>query len=365
MAKTPQSQAPTGQAPTGQAPKAQGVQTRNAQGVQCRKAQGVQAQSIQVAQTQTAAPAKGTTQSAKSSEIILRTRLEDLQNELRPVTTKVVQFCRSRIPRNPAESPAFVLNYHPTKDAKPFSQKNVLLVMPTSNLDKIDLLEKHIRHAIPKVVKGVSGVGEQPYDIAGPTGVINRVRNAVRDVTNNSDLMNTVVNGGIGTIVVGAIESFIMRPHAGGTDVPIDYGVVVRCTIPLVVKNGTLRSGAWAWEMDVSDGGVVPEDYWRFTEETYGFLDEEREGKRPMHGKETVGDLLQDRLKRYGVKAGDWHKDLVFVLVGDEKVFMPRKTLLEVPLKRLVAGSGEGAGGVAAPGASALKSSGPVPKSSK
>ena len=198
----------------------------------------------------------------------------------------------------------------------------VLLLIPTNNAFKTKLLTTHLSPpttsttTIPLTVPADSAVGEQPYDSAGPQGAFNRVVNAVRLLGTDplgKDGRAAVRERGVGTVVVGAVENFIVRPGAGacggGYDVPVDYGVVVLCRIPLVYDgdSGVQGSpGEWEWKVGVSKGVRVPVDYWRAAEGGWGFEDEER-----RFGKKTVGEVLAENVE--GLDKADWHRDLAGV----------------------------------------------------
>ena len=198
----------------------------------------------------------------------------------------------------------------------------VLLLIPTNNAFKTKLLTTHLSPpttsttTIPLTVPAVSAVGEQPYDSAGPQGAFNRVVNAVRLLGTDplgKDGRAAVRERGVGTVVVGAVENFIVRPGAAacgsGYEVPVDYGVVVLCRIPLVHDGDSGvqgRPGEWEWKVGVSKGVRVPVDYWRAAEGGWGFEDEER-----RFGKKTVGEVLAENVK--GLDKADWHRDLAGV----------------------------------------------------
>ena len=200
----------------------------------------------------------------------------------------------------------------------------VLLLIPTNNAFKTKLLTTHLSPphttttTIPLTVPADSAVGEQPYDSAGPQGAFNRVVNAVRllgaDRPGENGWWAAVRERRVVTVVVGAVENFIVRPGAavaGGNrcEVPVDYGVVVLCRIPLVYDGESVvegRPAEWEWKVGVSKGVRVPVGYWRAAEEGWGFEDAER-----RFGKKTVGEVLAENVK--GLDKANWHKDLAGV----------------------------------------------------
>ena len=200
----------------------------------------------------------------------------------------------------------------------------VLLIIPTNNAFKTKLLTTHLSPphtnttTIPLTVPADSAVGEQPYDSAGPQGAFNRVVNAVRllgaDRLGTDGRWAAVRERGVGTVVVGAVENFIVRPGAAaaagsGCEVPVDYGVVVLCRIPLVYDGDSEVEGRpleWEWKVGVSKGVRVPVEYWRAAEERWGFEDEEE-----RFGRKTVGEVLAENVE--GLDKANWHKDLAGV----------------------------------------------------
>ncbi|KAL2021635.1 hypothetical protein VTK56DRAFT_6988 [Thermocarpiscus australiensis] len=226
----------------------------------------------------------------------------------------------------------------------PPSANNVLLVIPTANQAKTALFLDHLAATKPPhvtlhpvAVPAESDVGEQPYDCAGPEGAVNRVRNAVARLVAVADddgdggggrcCWRFVEERGIGSVMVGAVENFIVRPsseqgHAGGSggvDVPVDYGVVVLCMFCAVGFDGDAgaeMTGAgagrrWEWRTAVSAGVTVPVEYWREAEK-HGFADEDRgEGqgrRRRRYGKVTVGEVLAANVPE--LDKADWHREL-------------------------------------------------------
>ncbi|KAH6650535.1 hypothetical protein F5144DRAFT_588992 [Chaetomium tenue] len=204
-----------------------------------------------------------------------------------------------------------------TTPTPPPNPNNVLLIIPTANASKTALLTSHLAATRPPHITSLthlqlpaeSGVGEQPYDGAGPRGAFNRVVGAVRALQRQVErgACGGVLRG-VGTVVVGAVENFVRRERTaaggggkGGKVVPVDYGVVVFCRLSLVP--GEEKVG-WEWRVGVSKGVMVPKEYWRAAE-GFGFEDKER-----RHGKVTVGEVLAANL---GVDKADWFLPLMGV----------------------------------------------------
>ncbi|EAQ93091.1 predicted protein [Chaetomium globosum CBS 148.51] len=200
-----------------------------------------------------------------------------------------------------------------TTTTRPPNPNNVLLLIPTANASKTALLTAHLAATRPPHITSLthlqipadSGVGEQPYDGAGPRGAFNRVVGAVHALQRQAERGTYgEVLSGVGTVVVGAVENFVRRERAageGGVLVPVDYGVVVFCRVSLAPGEERAR---WEWRVGVSKGVMVPREYWRAAE-GFGFEDDER-----MHGKVTVGEVLAANL---GVDKADWFLSLMGV----------------------------------------------------
>ena len=189
----------------------------------------------------------------------------------------------------------------------------VHLIIPTANKDKANLLINHVQQAL-KPDSGVtiaghtkvpadSGVGEQPYDTAGPRGAFNRVVGAVRKLCADDEFRAGLARRGVGTVLVASVENFMAReavPEDGGKVRAVDYGAVVFCRISLVVEKAP-----WVWRVGASRGVTAPVEYWKAAE-AFGFEDRGRE-----HGKVTVGVLLAANIP--GLDKADWHKLLADV----------------------------------------------------
>ncbi|KAH6619315.1 hypothetical protein B0J18DRAFT_433788 [Chaetomium sp. MPI-SDFR-AT-0129] len=218
---------------------------------------------------------------------------------------------------------------------------NVLLVIPTSNKSKTDMLLKHMQATKPahitlthRQIPAESGVGEQPYDDAGPRGAFTRVLNAIRTLQADPQHRKALLDGQVGTVIVGAIENFIQRPTGPG-GLAVDYGVVLICRVSLSRTPGATAAAEWKWSMGVSGGVSAPTEYWKEAEK-FGF--EDKAGK---HGKVTVGELLHINA---GLDKANWHLQLA----GVSRYVLLRKTMeaLKVPwpkTRRAVAVAGAGA----------------------
>jgi hypothetical protein len=208
----------------------------------------------------------------------------------------------------------------------------IFVVIPTANKSKTRLITTHLdQHAAKPApvhlayhqIPAESCVGEQPYDADGPRGAFNRVVNAVRALAASDTHRRALVAGGFGTLLVAAVENYIWRKPEGAKivrktmrngrpvmvarRVPVDYGVVVFCVIPLVGGGGDLeRNAVVKWAVGVSGGVTVPREYYDDAQK-YGFEDE----KTKRQGKVTVGKVLGANIP--GLDDADWHKELAGV----------------------------------------------------
>ncbi|KAH6853960.1 hypothetical protein B0I37DRAFT_19465 [Chaetomium sp. MPI-CAGE-AT-0009] len=243
-----------------------------------------------------------------------------LQQTLLPAPSATA-LCTPHIP-SPSTLPTLTL----PPGAPPPNPNNVLLVIPTANASKTALLTNlltttrppHVAALTARQIPADSGVGEQPYDAAGPQGAFNRVVAAVRALQADAAHRAALVEGRVGTVIVGAVENFIVRPgvEVGSSceeegEVPVDYGVVVLCRISVGGEGEEVVP--WEWRVGVSRGVTVPVEYWRAAE-GFGFEDEAR-----THGKVTVGEVIAANVA--GVDKADWFKPLTGVsrydLLGD------------------------------------------------
>jgi hypothetical protein len=205
-------------------------------------------------------------------------------------------------------------------------------IKTTANKSKTRLITTHLdQHAAKPTpvhlayhqIPAESCVGEQPYDADGPRGAFNRVVNAVRALAASETHRRALVAGGFGTLLVAAVENYIWRKPEGAKivrktmrngrpvlvarRVPVDYGVVVFCVIPLVGGGGDLeRNAVVKWAVGVSGGVTVPREYYDDAQK-YGFEDE----KTKRQGKVTVGKVLGANIP--GLDDADWHKELADV----------------------------------------------------
>jgi hypothetical protein len=163
----------------------------------------------------------------------------------------------------------------------------VTLILATENVGKTELLKRLAMdycegHAC-RIVKVISvpadsGEGEQPYDMAGPRGMIGRGRSAM-DIAGEIE----------GVPLVGVIENFIERVMDQEViREAYDYGMI-----------GFYDGLTKVWTHAVTKGVKVDLDY--LTEAmNAGFADREQQS-----GILTYGQVLA---AHYDVDPGDWHK---------------------------------------------------------
>ncbi|KAK0748325.1 hypothetical protein B0T21DRAFT_406852 [Apiosordaria backusii] len=205
------------------------------------------------------------------------------------------------------------------------TEKRVLLIIPTKNPSKTELLLAHFKENLPPNTElhhlafagASSGVGEQPYDQSGIIGAHNRIDHIVTCLPLIPDVVAEVVSHRITTIIVAAIESFIARPgyrppppgQEPSTE-PIDYASIMFYNpVTRVVTTG------------VSTGASVPKEYYEEAQK-YGFSDpyddfmfahlrkEKTLSKEALvrHGRVMVGEILAANIE--GLDKADWHKFL-------------------------------------------------------
>jgi hypothetical protein len=172
----------------------------------------------------------------------------------------------------------------------PIHGNAVLLVIPTANKMKVELLQSAVRAKAPDsddvhtiTIPADSCVGEQPYNRAGIIGAHNRISNALRALREpkNEEIFRSKQ---IGTVLVASIESYFETERVGR---PTDYGVVV-------IHNAT-TGGTTAC---LSQGTMVPPAYVDRARH-FGF-----EGDDPRFGRVTVGRILAAHIP--GLDKADW-----------------------------------------------------------
>ncbi|KAK4041446.1 hypothetical protein C8A01DRAFT_14821 [Parachaetomium inaequale] len=212
--------------------------------------------------------------------------------------------------------------YHPDPN-------RITIIIPTGNADKVNVVVRFLKSgkagkpgpvsfASHCEVPAKSGVGEQPYDDAGPRGAFTRVVSAVTKLQRDTEYLAKMAQGGVGTVLVGSVENFMSRELVdtpeGEVMMAVDYGFVVFCRIPLTGKDRK-----WEWKVGASRGVTAPVEYWRAAEKQ-GFDD----GAGKKHGKVTVGQVLEDNIPE--IKAANWHK----VLADESRYDLLREAMEEM-----------------------------------
>lgn len=188
----------------------------------------------------------------------------------------------------------------------------VLLVIPTENKSKTNLLEEEFRErAINDVVVHTlavpveSGVGEQPYNEAGIIGAYNRISNAMLRLA-AVEYQEVFREKRIGKVIVASIENFIQTDNV---DRPTDYGVVV-------MHNATTHQTTAC----LSRGVTVPPAYVNRARR-FGFERDQNQGRV------TVGQILAANVP--GLDKADWQA----VLAGHSRYDLLKEAIrqLQIP----------------------------------
>ncbi|KAK3300570.1 uncharacterized protein B0H64DRAFT_18881 [Chaetomium fimeti] len=244
-----------------------------------------------------------------------------LQQTLRPAPDAIA-LCTPHIPPSITTEPIIDVGL-----SLP-NPNDVLLIIPTANASKTALFTSHLAATRPSHITSLthlqipaeSGVGEQPYDSAGPRGAFNRVLGAVSALQVDPAHREALLKVRPGTVIVGAVENFVRRERgADGVVVPVDYGVVVMCRMSLASR----EPGPWEWRVGVSQGVTVPVEYWRAAE-AFGFEDE-----AGTHGKVTVGEVIEANVE--GVDSGNWFESLTAARVSRYDLLRGAMEGMEVP----------------------------------
>ncbi|PHH82393.1 hypothetical protein CDD82_6158 [Ophiocordyceps australis] len=176
--------------------------------------------------------------------------------------------------------------------------KDVLLVIPTENRQKVELLHKHVETCLPHATVQPltltvdSGVGEQPYDEAGIAGAYNRI-NAALDSLQSKKAAHFFPSKQIGTVIVGAIENFVQTKHVD--DLPTDYGIIV---LHNATQNKTVSC--------LTRGATIAPEYVERAHR-FGFVNGNK-----GHGRITVGQIMAAHIGG-GLDKADWQKTLAKV----------------------------------------------------
>ncbi|KAK3987793.1 hypothetical protein QBC44DRAFT_294548 [Cladorrhinum sp. PSN332] len=238
---------------------------------------------------------------------------------------------------NPRATPLPIIPSISTSTSSSF-RNNILLIIPTANASKTRLLTAHLNHNLPPsstlhtlTLPATSNAGEQPYDSLGPIGARNRIANALTLFTSSPDHLSLLTKHQIGTVIIGAVENFIIRNYSSNSNgeekkavpAPVDFGYVALYN----ATSGKLETG-------ISRGVRVPVEYLKEAE-SYGFEDEEDEdedgdgdGERKK-GKVTVGEALAANIE--GLDKADWHKVLSVGKVSRYDLLKEALDGLEVP----------------------------------
>lgn len=195
---------------------------------------------------------------------------------------------------------------------------NVLVVVTSQNQHECDLLFSAVNAHKPNKAclvridnPGWSGVGDQAYEGAGAVGAHNRVFSALGTLFVMPMYVRFLKEKKIGTVIVGAVENFIVRPRAAAgvdpatkelvTNCPVDWGFVAFCRVRLAADP------AFKWTTAVTQGAPVPLNH-IFTAATAGFENEQK-----TFGKVSIGKVIGEKgLKNEkGWDEADWQVRLI------------------------------------------------------
>jgi hypothetical protein len=167
--------------------------------------------------------------------------------------------------------------------------KNVLLVIPTANKAKGNLLKDLFSLQSPQdttvhsiTVPFESGVGEQPYNEAGVLGAHNRITHVLHYLTAHPEILDSHQTG---TVIVASIENYVQVDHVKR---PTDYGVVVVHNATTGITNACLSRGVT----------ISP----RYVDRARRFGSE----MDPNHGNFTVGKIIAANVP--GIDHANWHE---------------------------------------------------------
>ncbi|KAI5456100.1 hypothetical protein BGZ63DRAFT_409198 [Mariannaea sp. PMI_226] len=226
---------------------------------------------------------------------------------------KLNSLRNTKVITSPLQMPPILPNFSPR--CYPTYGNDVLLVIPTNNGDKKGLLTGVIAKNLPKgsnlhvlILPAETGVGEQPYNDAGPLGAYNRVENALTQL--HSDHKEKLESWKIGTVIVASIESFIQTE---GIEEPTDFAFILFYN----ATNGTVLTG-------VSDGTPVPDKAFVDFAKSLGCNNGNKN-----HGLYTVGEVLSRHC--LGIEAADWH----IIVVGQSRFVILRKAVDSMAVSKL------------------------------
>ncbi|KAH6649524.1 hypothetical protein F5144DRAFT_635132 [Chaetomium tenue] len=212
---------------------------------------------------------------------------------------------------------------------------NILVVLTSQNKRECDLLFAPARARKPDGAtlmridhQGWPGVGNQAYEGAGAIGAHNKVLTALGNLVMMPQHVKFLKDNKVGSIVIGAVEDFIVRAGGSGVDpatkklvtnCPIDWGFVVFCRVRLA------SDPAFRWSTAVTQGAPVPMNHCG-TAARAGFEDEKKTFGKVSIGK-VIGETgLEDEK---GWDEADWQAGLIgkswYTMLGDaaNKVRIP------------------------------------------
>ncbi|KAH9241056.1 hypothetical protein K456DRAFT_29555 [Colletotrichum gloeosporioides 23] len=189
------------------------------------------------------------------------------------------------VPARPTQQPKPLPTYH-----FPTCGKNVLLVIPTENAKKKEVLETNIMRRAPAGTEihtitfpVESGVGEQPYNIAGSEGARNRIMNALARLQ-SPKYAETFDKENIGSVIAASIENYVQTEDIGR---PADFAIAV-------VHNATINQ-----TRSSSSRGVTIAPRYVDRARRFGTIGDAN------YGNVTVGKVMAARVPQ--LDHADWH----------------------------------------------------------
>ncbi|KAH6614684.1 hypothetical protein B0J18DRAFT_452219 [Chaetomium sp. MPI-SDFR-AT-0129] len=160
--------------------------------------------------------------------------------------------------------------------------------------------------------QGWPGKGDQAYEGTGAARAVNRVFTALGPLLVHEGNVKMLKDNKIGTILVCAVDDFIVRLNGKGMDpatrelvkeVPADWGYLTFCRVKLAADPG------WTWTSGITQGAPVPLNHCS-TAMKGGWVDDSK-----TVGKLSIGSVIGDDFKAKGEGRGwddrDWQGKLI------------------------------------------------------
>jgi hypothetical protein len=208
----------------------------------------------------------------------------------------------------------------PSRDSLPHLSdltygNNILLLVPTNNPDKTELLKTIIKKDLENInnkeatlvtlQNDVETPAAQPYDDMGVKCLTARTEAMVAHIRTLNEYLEQKK---IGTIVIGVVENYIRKSDG------VDFGIVM-------VYNVTINKRVWG----VSSGVPTQKEYLEEAQQE-GFVDDQKTGGRITYGS-VLERLFGDAAREENIDiSANWHE----LVCGK-----PRYELLKEVIKKL------------------------------